>query len=198
LNYDKIDAVYRERDILDEWCSHPNIIQLECTFQDNDCLYFLMEYAENGSLARLLTKIKPLPIETCRHLLAEIVISLEYLHSNNISHRDLKPDNILLDSEYHIKLCDFGEAKMIKQLDTAQIQKEYETFVSNQKKEDENLSPDMVVEIADPYDDSDEESMFKDIRGNDSEEENPFDNMFLRESNYKDDSDSESPTKSRQ
>ena len=75
-----------------------------------------MEIAENGSLLKLLNNIKPLPIETCRHLIAEIIIALEYLHGNNIIHRDLKPDNILLDSEYHVKLCDFGEAKIIKDL----------------------------------------------------------------------------------
>jgi len=55
-------------------------------------------------------------METCRHLIAEIVLSLEYLHKNNISHRDLKPDNILLDKDYHIKICDFGEAKILDDL----------------------------------------------------------------------------------
>jgi serine/threonine protein kinase len=56
-----------------------------------------MEYAEKGSLSRLLKLSKPLPIETCRYLIAEIILALEYLHSRNIVHRDLKPDNILLD-----------------------------------------------------------------------------------------------------
>jgi serine/threonine protein kinase len=56
-----------------------------------------MEYAEKGSLSRLLKLSKPLPIETCRYFIAEIILALEYLHSRNIVHRDLKPDNILLD-----------------------------------------------------------------------------------------------------
>jgi len=54
-------------------------------------------------------------------MIAEIVLGLEYLHSLGISHRDLKPENILLDKDYHIKLCDFGEAKLIKQLDKQAI-----------------------------------------------------------------------------
>lgn len=64
-----------------------------------------------------MKKVDGIPIETCRYMIAEIVLALEYLHSQNIVHRDLKPENILLDSDYHIKLCDFGEAKVIKQLD---------------------------------------------------------------------------------
>ena len=57
-----------------------------------------------------------MPIETCRYMIAEIILVLEYLHSVNVAHRDLKPENLLLDSQYHIKLCDFGEAKIIENL----------------------------------------------------------------------------------
>jgi serine/threonine protein kinase len=52
-------------------------------------------------------------VETVRFFVAEIVVGLEFLHSNNIIHRDLKPENILVDSDFHIKICDFGEAKKI-------------------------------------------------------------------------------------
>jgi len=50
-------------------------------------------------------------------MIAEIILALEYLHNMNISHRDLKPQNILLDEAYHIKICDFGEAKIIENID---------------------------------------------------------------------------------
>ena len=54
LKYDKIEAVFRERDIGSELSDHPNIVQFQGTFQDEDHLYFLLEYAEMGSLAGLL------------------------------------------------------------------------------------------------------------------------------------------------
>ena len=62
-------------------------------------------------------------------MIAEIILVLEHLHSMNISHRDLKPENLLLNSSYHIKLCDFGEAKIIENLDREQIQKEHEEYL---------------------------------------------------------------------
>ena len=126
LAYDKINAVFREKDILELVCDHKNIVRLDCTFSDSKNLYFLMEYAENGSVSNLLKDPKSIPLETCRQLIAEIILALEYLHSQNIVHRDLKPDNILLDKNYHVKLCDFGEAKIIKNINRDQIQKEFE------------------------------------------------------------------------
>lgn len=77
-----------------------------------------MEYAEKGSLSGLIKSVRPIPIETCRFFIAEIVLALEFLHSKNISHRDLKPENILLDKNYHVKICDFGEAKIIRDINS--------------------------------------------------------------------------------
>ena len=116
LKYNKQNAVFRERDILEQVCDNPNIVSYECTFQDEDNLYFLLEFAEKGNLAQLIKVVKPIPIETCRFFIAEIVLALEYLHNMHIAHRDLKPENILLDEQFHIKLCDFGEAKVIKEI----------------------------------------------------------------------------------
>ena len=85
-----------------------------------------MEYAEKGSLTSLLKRTKHLPIETCRFVIAEIILALEHLHKQNVSHRDLKPENILIDQDYHVKLCDFGEAKIINNIRKEIIQKEFE------------------------------------------------------------------------
>ena len=113
LRYGKHKAVMREKDILEMVSGHKNIVTLECTFMDESSLYFVMELAAKGGLIDLIKNVKSIPIETSRFIIAEIVLALEYLAADNIAHRDLKPENILLDEGYHVKLCDFGEAKII-------------------------------------------------------------------------------------
>lgn len=76
-----------------------------------------MEYAEKGTLERVIKHVRPIPIETVRFMTAEIVLALETLHEVDVAHRDLKPGNILLDEKYHVKLCDFGEAKHMPNID---------------------------------------------------------------------------------
>jgi hypothetical protein len=58
LKYDKIESVFRERDIGQDLSGHPNIVEFQATFQDADNLYFLLEYCENGSLSGLLKHAK--------------------------------------------------------------------------------------------------------------------------------------------
>lgn len=111
VKYDKIESVFRERDIGQDLCGHPNIVQFEATFQDSDNLYFLLEYAEKGSLQGLLKTFKTLSADLARFYAAEIVSALHFMHEKKIAHRDLKPDNILLDKKYHAKVTDFGDSK---------------------------------------------------------------------------------------
>ena len=70
---------------------------MECTFQDSENLYFLMEYVERGTLEFVMKMVGKLPVETVRFMAAEIILALEALHGVEISHRDLKPGNVLLD-----------------------------------------------------------------------------------------------------
>jgi len=126
IRLDRKTAIYRERDILCSVCSHPNIINFEFTCLDDDYLYFILEYAKYGNLANIIDKLEqPLPIAAYRYMIAEIVLALEYLGAEDVAHRDLKPENLLLDSKGHIKLCDFGEAKIDK-FDRNQVQNEYD------------------------------------------------------------------------
>ena len=145
LRYSKLPAVMREKDIHMMVSSHKNIVNLECTFMDASSLYFVMELAGKGVLIDLIKNVKQIPIETSRFILAELVLALEFLAGQNIAHRDLKPENILLDEGYHVKLCDFGEAKIIQPSPKEVLQKEYDDAMKkknhkqNQKKDlDEN------------------------------------------------------------
>ena len=68
---------------------------------------------DKGSFDIIESLFEPLPLDTCRVLVAQIVLVVEHMHSLNISHRDIKPQNLLLDDKCNIKLCDFGESKII-------------------------------------------------------------------------------------
>ena len=132
IRFDKIESVFRERNLGEELSGHPNIVQFEATFQDEANLYFLIEYIEKGSLQGLLRQYKSLPGDLVKFYAAELVSALEYMHSKNIAHRDLKPDNILISNEFHLKLTDFGEAKKFEEktfdLPTSHDSNEEQTF----------------------------------------------------------------------
>jgi 3-phosphoinositide dependent protein kinase-1 len=73
-------------------------------------LYFLLEFIPNGSLQDLLARKTILSLNLTKFIAAEILLALQDLRANQVIHRDLKPGNIMLDHEYHIKLIDFATA----------------------------------------------------------------------------------------
>lgn len=93
--------------------THPFIIKLYWTHHDRTFLYMLLEFAAGGELFSYLRKAGRFPVNTGVFYSAEIILSLEYLHSLMIAYRDLKPENILLDREGHVKITDFGFAKKL-------------------------------------------------------------------------------------
>ncbi|OXA57201.1 Serine/threonine-protein kinase 36 [Folsomia candida] len=95
--------------------NHPNIIRILDAFETPDCMVIITEYAQNGELTRLInsTNGKGLDITTVRSITCDLVSALNYLFNQRILHRDLKPQNILIGSDGHCKLCDFGFAKTI-------------------------------------------------------------------------------------
>lgn len=108
----QIDHVQNERSLLSR-LSHPFIIKMYAALQDERHLYMLMEYAPGGELFHYLRRAGRLSLDAARFYIAELVLAIEYMHSFDIAYRDLKPENLLLDSEGHLKLADFGFAKPV-------------------------------------------------------------------------------------
>ncbi|XP_068100647.1 3-phosphoinositide-dependent protein kinase 1 isoform X2 [Hyperolius riggenbachi] len=112
LKENKAQYVMREKDVMSR-LDHPFFIKLYFTFQDGDKLYFGLSYAKNGELLKYIRKIGSFDEPCTRFYTAEILCALEYLHKNGIIHRDLKPENILLSEDMHIRITDFGTAKLL-------------------------------------------------------------------------------------
>uniref|UniRef100_A0A672P2I7 Rho-associated protein kinase 2 n=1 Tax=Sinocyclocheilus grahami TaxID=75366 RepID=A0A672P2I7_SINGR len=97
---------WEERDIM-AFSKSPWIVQLCCAFQDEKYLYLVMEFMPGGDLVTL-TSNYDIPEEWARFYTAEVVLALDAIHSLGFIHRDIKPDNMLLDHNGHLKLADFG------------------------------------------------------------------------------------------
>lgn len=92
---------------------HPGIIRLFCTFADKTSVYYVLELASNGELATMIRKYGSLDLTSTRYYAAQLIDTLEFIHEREIIHRDVKPENILLDSDMRLKVTDFGSAKIL-------------------------------------------------------------------------------------
>ena len=99
-----------ERNILSN-NNHPFIVKLNYSFQTSSKLFLIMEYCPNSDLSKHLIKEKRFIESRAKFYICELILALEYLHKKDIIFRDLKPSNILLDKDGHIKLIDFGLSK---------------------------------------------------------------------------------------
>ena len=115
--HDKVKYVKTERDILKLLHHSPWVTCLHSTFQSRLELYYVMELCPNGELAtqldRYASQPEGLPLASAKCWGAELVSALADLFAEGVIHRDLKPENILLDADRHLKLCDFGTAKLV-------------------------------------------------------------------------------------
>ncbi|KAF4587818.1 cAMP-dependent protein kinase catalytic subunit [Ophiocordyceps camponoti-floridani] len=108
----QVEHTNDERRML-SYVKHPFLITLWGTFQDCRNLYMVMDFVEGGELFSLLRKSGRFPNPVAKFYAAEVTLALEYLHSKNIIYRDLKPENLLLDRHGHVKITDFGFAKLV-------------------------------------------------------------------------------------
>ncbi|XP_078176467.1 uncharacterized protein LOC144569869 isoform X1 [Carex rostrata] len=110
LRRGQVEHVKAERNLLAEVDS-AYIVKLCYSFQDEEFLYLIMEYLPGGDMMTLLMRKDTLTEEEARFYVAETVLAIESIHKHNYIHRDIKPDNLLLDKQGHLKLSDFGLCK---------------------------------------------------------------------------------------
>ena len=102
-----------ERDLLTR-INCPFIVNIKFAFQDKDNLYIITDFMQGGELFFHLHKEKRFKDEKAKFYIIEIILAIEYLHKNKMLYRDLKPENVLIDTNGHIKLTDFGLSKIIQ------------------------------------------------------------------------------------
>ncbi|KAI9204515.1 kinase-like domain-containing protein [Polychytrium aggregatum] len=115
IRHDDVDSVKLERKIfqISSMKHHPFLVNLHSCFQTTNRLYFVMEYMPGADMMSQLQmqKDKRFNADQTRFYASETLLALEYFHSQGIIHRDLKLENILMGSDGHIKLADYGVCK---------------------------------------------------------------------------------------
>ncbi|CAL4902619.1 unnamed protein product [Urochloa decumbens] len=134
----QVEHVRAERNLLAEVGSHC-IVKLYYSFQDAEYLYLIMEYLPGGDMMNLLIREDTLKEDVARFYIAETVLAIESIHKHNYIHRDIKPDNLLLDKNGHMKLSDFG---LCKPIDCSKLS----TLNEDEPMPDENLRESMDID----------------------------------------------------
>lgn len=111
LNTNSLEKLFREMSIM-KLLNHPNIIKLFEVIETEKTLYLVMEYVNNGEVFEYLEKNGRMKENIARQKFRQIVSAVQYLHSKNIIHRDLKAENLLLDANLDVKIIDFGFSNM--------------------------------------------------------------------------------------
>ena len=114
LDHDNLNKISREIEIMRR-LSHKNIIQLYQVMESDSFMYIITEYAAKGEIFDWLVTNKRMSEKRAAETFSQILNAVNYCHKNNVVHRDLKAENLLLDHEDNIKLADFGFSNYYKE-----------------------------------------------------------------------------------
>eukprot|EP01125_Pyxidicula_operculata_P011497 TRINITY_DN3763_c0_g1_i1.p1 TRINITY_DN3763_c0_g1~~TRINITY_DN3763_c0_g1_i1.p1 ORF type:complete len:501 (-),score=102.54 TRINITY_DN3763_c0_g1_i1:219-1721(-) len=112
-NSKQVQHCFNEKQILSN-VNHPGVTKMFMTFNNEKCLYMLLEFVPGGELFTYIRKCGRLENNTTKFYIAQIVLILDYLHKNNIAFRDIKPENVLIDGNGLVKLTEFGFSKYVR------------------------------------------------------------------------------------
>ncbi|THU87992.1 kinase-like protein [Dendrothele bispora CBS 962.96] len=132
LKRDQLAHVRAERDVLAESTS-PWVVQLFYSFQDPLYLYLIMEFLPGGDLMTMLMKYDVFSEDVTRFYMAECILAIEAVHNLGYIHRDIKPDNVLIDKNGHLKLSDFGLSTGLHKVSDGEY---YKRFLEQEKTRD--------------------------------------------------------------
>uniref|UniRef100_A0A6B2L274 non-specific serine/threonine protein kinase n=1 Tax=Arcella intermedia TaxID=1963864 RepID=A0A6B2L274_9EUKA len=105
------NQILREKKMLE--LQIPHALNLHYAFQDYNALYLVMDYCPGGPLFDLIQEHGPMSEEDSKFYISQIIAVVNYLHKLGYLHRDIKPDNFLIDMDGHMKMCDFGFSELI-------------------------------------------------------------------------------------
>ena len=107
------DHVMTEKKIMEE-LKHPFVLDFHCAMQDDKYIYFLLEVLLGGELFKFLRAERQFPESWSKFYAASVLLAFKDMHSKKIAYRDLKPENLVMDSNGYLKIVDFGLAKKIE------------------------------------------------------------------------------------
>ncbi len=110
IKKNQVEHTKTERSVLGN-INHPYIVGMAKAFQTSDKLFFVLDYCSGGELFFHLGKVGKFSEERAKFYAAQITLALDHVHSLGIIYRDLKPENVLLDSKGNVRLTDFGLSK---------------------------------------------------------------------------------------
>ena len=178
----RLYQAYLENDILNELDS-PYIVKIYGAFEADGKIHLIMDFLPNGDLSYFIKANFPLKDEIIRFYSAEIVLFLEYMQSKKLIHRDLKPQNIMIDEKGHLKVIDFGTVRKLgyyydKREMKFKEEKVFERIDSEDIKGVKNIvNPDEEDADEDDYDEDEEDE--------DDDEENDENDINISEKKKK-------------